>query len=222
MSKKAIIFDFGGVLIDLDIDACKAAFKKGLGYEKIDEILDPSHQKGVVGDMEEGKISADEFRAAILSESREGSRPEDVDAAFLCILRDIPAYKGQLLNHLAQKYDLYVLSNNNPIVAAYMPEIFESVGVSMKDIFKEVFLSFEMKVLKPEASFYKRVMQGIGCAPEDMLFIDDSLRNVEAAVAVGLPSVYYDPSTDLAVLLADVLGDPSIVELGFKSMEGKC
>ena len=70
---KAIVFDAGGVLLNLNLEACKTAFKDILGYYKIDELLDPCHQKGIYGDMEEGKITADEFRTQVLAESRPGS-----------------------------------------------------------------------------------------------------------------------------------------------------
>jgi putative hydrolase of the HAD superfamily len=219
MSKKAIIFDFGGVLIDLDINDCKEAFKRDLGYEKIDDILDPCHQKGIVGDMEEGLITAEEFRAAVLKDARPGARPEEVDDAFMHILAGIPSYKGQLLNHLAKSYDIYILSNNNPIVSSHMSELFAGVGVDYENVFKKSFLSFEMKALKPSETFYKRVLEQIDCPVEDLLFIDDSQKNVDGALAAGLPSVYYDPATDLAALLADVLGDPSLAEFGPEKME---
>lgn len=221
MNKKAIIFDFGGVLIDLDIEDCKAAFRQDLGYEKIDDILDPCHQKGIVGDMEEGMISAEAFRAEVLKDARPDARPEEVDAAFMRILSGIPAYKGPLLNHLAESYDVYILSNNNPIVAPHMPELFAGVGVDYKNLFKKSFLSFEMKALKPSESFYKTVLEQIGLPADQLLFIDDSQKNVEGAIAAGLPSVYYDPSTDLAALLADVLGDPSLAAYGPENMEGR-
>lgn len=219
MSKKAIIFDFGGVLIDLDINDCKEAFRRDLGYEKIDDILDPCHQKGIVGDMEEGLITGDEFRAAVLKDARPGARPEEVDDAFMHILAGIPSYKGQLLNHLAKSYDIYILSNNNPIVSSHMSELFAGVGVDYENVFKKSFLSFEMKALKPSEAFYKRVLEQIDCPVEDLLFIDDSQKNVDGALAAGLPSVYYDPATDLAALLADVLGDSSLAEFGPEKME---
>lgn len=222
MNKKAIIFDFGGVLIDLDIEDCKAAFRNDLGYEKIDEILDPCHQKGIVGDMEEGLISADDFREAVLKDARPDARPDDVDAAFMRLLVGIPSYKGPLLNKLAESYDLYILSNNNPIVASHMPELFAGVGVDFKNLFKKSFLSFEMKALKPSESFYKRVLEQLDYPAEDILFIDDSHKNVEGAIAAGLPSVYYDPATDLAALLAEILNNPDLAAYGPGNMEGEC
>ena len=48
---KAIIFDMGGVLVDLDIPGCKEYFKTELGYMDIDTVLDPCHQKGIFGQL---------------------------------------------------------------------------------------------------------------------------------------------------------------------------
>ena len=64
---KNIIFDMGGVLIDLDVKACREAFINDLGLLAIDEILDACHQKGILGEMESGDATADEFRACILA-----------------------------------------------------------------------------------------------------------------------------------------------------------
>ena len=62
-----------------------------------------------------------------------------------------------------------------------------------------------MKALKPSEAFYKAVMEDIGIDPEDMLFIDDSQKNVDGAIAAGLPAIYYEPGTDLEALLDKVL-----------------
>ncbi len=210
MMKKAVIFDMGGVLIDLDLEKCKDAFKKDLGYENIDNILDPCHQKGIIGEMEEGMIDADTFRKEILAGSRPGVLPEDVDKALWNILSGIQPYKIEMLKRIAASYEVYMLSNNNPICLPHAVRMFEEAGFSMKTDFRKCYMSFEMKALKPSATFYKAVVADIGLPAEDMLFIDDSRLNVEGAVAAGLPAVYYEPGSDLSALLAEVLGDPSI------------
>lgn len=208
--KKAIVFDMGGVLVDLDMDGCRSAFKRILSYHKIDELLDPCHQKGIIGELEEGMLSADDFRAAVLSESAPGSRPEDVDVALCHILERIDPYKAVLLNRLAESYDIYMLSNNNPITMVRAYELFAQVGAPIDKVFKKCFLSYEMKALKPSEAFYKSVLQQIGLSSEEVLFIDDSMSNVEGANAAGLPAVHYVPGSDLSALLAEALGDPSV------------
>lgn len=210
MKNKAIIFDMGGVLVDLDLEDCKRAFKEDLNYYGIDEILDPCHQKGIWGDLEEGVLSAEDFRKIVLADSRPDAQPEDVDKAMWRILSGIAPYKAELLKKLAQKYDLYLLSNNNSICLPCSAGMFDEVGAPLDEVFKKCFYSFEMKALKPSEKFYKAVIEQIGLPGEQMLFIDDSQKNVDGAIAAGLPAVYYQPGTDLSALLADVLSDPSL------------
>ena len=202
---KAIIFDMGGVLVDLDIEDCKRAFKEYLGYEKIDELIDPCHQKGIYGDLEEGKLSGDEFRKLVLAESRPGSVAEDVDRAMWHILTGIEPYKAQLLKRLSESYDLYLLSNNNEVCLPRSRAMFAEAGTPMETLFKKCFYSFEMKALKPSEAFYKAVVAEIGLPAEQMFFIDDSQKNVDGAIAAGLPAVYYQPGTDLETLIEKTL-----------------
>lgn len=213
---KAIIFDMGGVLVDLDIEGCKAAFRRILDYQNIDNIIDACHQKGIWGQLEEGVLSADEFRRAVLADSRPDAVSTDVDEAMSYILVGIEPYKVDLLKRLAESYDLYMLSNNNAISIIRSSGMFADAGIPLDVIFRKCFLSYQMKVLKPSASFYKKVMEEIGRPSDEMIFIDDSRRNVDGAIEAGLPAVYYEPGSDLSSLLADVLGDSSL------KMEGKC
>ena len=213
---KAIIFDMGGVLVDLDIEGCKDAFKKFLGYDRIDDLIDPCHQKGIYGDLEEGTLSAEDFRRIVLEESLPGSDPLLVDKAMWHILSGISPYKAELLCRLSQHYDLYMLSNNNPICMPRSRKLFEEAGAPLDKFFKQCFLSYEMKVLKPSEEFYKSVVRQIGLPAEQMVFIDDSMKNVEGAIDAGLPAVYYEPGTDLSALLAEVLECHEI------KMEGVC
>ena len=193
-----------------------------LGYDNIDNIIDACHQKGIWGELEEGAMSADDFRRIVLAGSRPGSRVEDVDKAMSYILIGIEPYKVQLLRYLSESYDLYMLSNNNSICLPFAADIFEKAGIPLDDIFLKLFLSFEMKALKPSEEFYKRVVAQLGGVVDDMLFIDDSMRNVEGAIAAGLPSVYYEPGSDLAALLADALNDKSIMGFGPSVREENC
>ena len=209
---KALIFDMGGVLVDLDIEDCKNAFRTGLEYYEIDDIIDACHQRGIWGELEGGTMSAEEFRSIVLSGSRPGATLEDVDEAMSRILVGIAPYKAEMLKRLAGKYELYMLSNNNPICLPYSSRMFDDAGVPLATTFRKCFFSYELKTLKPSAEFYLAVMKEIGLAPEEMLFIDDSQKNVDGALAVGLPAVYYEPGTDLDALIEKVLnGEKAVV-----------
>ena len=191
--------------MDLDMDACRNAFKNDLGFAEIDEILDPCHQKGIIGELEEGLVTADEFRKYVLERSHEGATEKDVNEAFAKILVGIHPSKIELLKKLSADYDIYMLSNNNAVALPYSRRMFEDAGFSMDTDFKRCFISYEMKMLKPSEAFYKAVMKEIGLPASEMLFIDDSQRNVDAAIAAGLPAAYYKPGTDLATVVYDAI-----------------
>ena len=211
MKRKSIIFDMGGVLVDLDLKACREAFINNLGFLAIDEILDPCHQKGILGELEAGRVTAEEFRSYVLAGSDQEHTPEEVDKALWTILVDIAPEKIALLKRLASRYDLYMLSNNNAICTPRAVEIFAEAGYPMYEGFKKCYISYQLKTSKPSLDFYRAVIADIGLPSEDMLFVDDSQRNVDASISVGLPAVYYQPGTDLAKVLAEALGDPSIL-----------
>lgn len=202
---KALIFDMGGVLVDLDIEGCKRAFKEYVGYHEIDNIIDACHQKGIYGDLEEGIISGDEFRKLVLADSRPGALAEDVDRAMWHILIGIEPYKVDMLRILSESYDLYLLSNNNPVCLPRAKAIFKDAGIPLEEIFRKCFYSFEMKALKPSEAFYRAVVKEIGIPADEMLFIDDSQKNVDGAIDAGLPAVFYEPGTDLKALLSEKL-----------------
>ena len=190
---KAIIFDLGGVLVDLDLDRCRKAFVEDVGYGRIDELLDAWHQKGFYSDLEEGKISEDEFRHRII-EGVSGKRtvlPEDVDRAMWALLTGIEPYKVDLLKDLSHRYDLYLLSNNNGISMARCRKFFADAGLPMEQVFRKQFLSYQMKMLKPSPEIYMAVIRSIGLPPGEMLFIDDSKSNTDAAAALGMNVLLY-------------------------------
>ena len=196
---KAIVFDIGGVLIGLDLERGIRAFKEVLGYNRISELLDPSHQKGIYGDFEGGLLSADEFRAEVLKESRPGSRPEDVDRCVRQILLDIKPETAAAVRSVYGRYPLYLLSNNNPIGMPNCLELMEKAGIG--GLYEDMFISSEMKMLKPSPEFYREAVRRIGLPPEEILFIDDSLTNVEAARALGIDAKWLEPGMPLSQLL---------------------
>ena len=198
---KAIVLDLGGVLIDLDYDRSVKAFRDILGYEKITELLDLCHQKGIYGEMEAGLVTADAFRAEILKDSRPGGVPADVDRAMAGLLVGMDPAKVPLLERLARKYPLYCLSNNNEISVKRMHEIYEEVGLDWQHVFRKEFISSRMKMLKPAREIFDAAAAEIGLPPEEILFIDDSQRNVDGARAAGWQAALYEQGTDLGACI---------------------
>lgn len=201
---KALVFDIGGVLIGLDTKRCIKAFEEGLGFSRITELLDPCHQKGIYGEMEAGNVTAGEFIDAILAESRPGATPQDVKNAMAALLTGMPEGAADTVKRLAAKYPLYLLSNNNSISMVHIYRIMESSGIVHDEVFRDEFLSYRMKLLKPSVEIYEEAARRSGFAAGELLFIDDNLANVEAARAAGWQARQYVPGTSLAKLLEDL------------------
>ena len=202
---RAVVFDLGGVLIDLDYDSSVRAFREILGYERITELLDLYHQKGIYGELEAGHVTADEFRREILRESRPGCTAADVDRAMAGLLVGMDPMKVPLLHRLAEKYPVYGLSNNNEISVIRMHEIYEENGLDWQRVFRKEFLSCRMKLMKPSREIFDAAAAEIGFPPAEILFVDDSQKNVDGAAAAGWTAVLYTQGTDLGACIANYL-----------------
>lgn len=206
---KVIIFDIGGVLVDLDMAQCVRRCKEELGFDRIEEFLDPCHQKGFFRKFEAGEISLEDFRKMVLAMCRPGVKPEDADRAFSGLVTGIAPYKIPLLKDLASMYELYALSNNNAASMPYCYKLFEQQGLPMKSVFRKLYLSYELRMLKPHDDIFQYTIADISklyseshplstaIGPQNMLYIDDSASNVEAAAANGLNAVLYVPGSNL-------------------------
>lgn len=202
---KAIVFDMGGVLIDLYYERCVSSFK-AIGFDSICDYLDPCHQKGIYGEMEEGKVSPDEFYDFVLSNCKEGTTRDDIDACMKSFYEAPSREKADYMKTLkARGYGIYMLSNNNPIMMRICQEDFKAVGIGLDSFFDELFISSSMKMLKPSEEIYLESIRRTGLKAEELLFIDDSPRNTEAARKVGMQVIDYKPGNDLCTLIEPFL-----------------
>ena len=203
---KAIVFDMGGVLFDLDVDRCIRTFRERAGFQEIDRFIDPWHQRGFISDMEEGLISGEEFLDECVKRSRPGTSREIARACFLSLITGIEPYKAALLRELAGRYDLYLLTNNNPIAIDYCEGLLAELGAPVPETFRGTFYSYRMHLQKPSRAIYERVIAEIGVRPEEILFIDDSQANLDPAAALGIRTAWYEPHGDLRATVTAALG----------------
>lgn len=202
---KAVVFDIGGVILDLDMEVCKQAFKTRIGFETIDDYIDTYCQKGFWGDLESGKIDGGEFLSRCVECSRQGTTEADVLACFRDFLIGVDPAKIAFLKELSKEYPLYVLSNNNPVAMVYIRDFFRKEGADMDKIFTRMFLSYEMKTMKPSREIFEMAADGIGLPAEEVLFVDDSSRNIDVAASVGFKTLLYDPFTNLCKAVREAL-----------------
>lgn len=183
---KNLLIDFGGVLIDLDRHRCIENFKK-LGFDNIEDLLNIYHQQGIFMQQEKGLITSAEFRSGVREMMGKEVTDRQIDAAWNSFLVGIPIYKLDLLLKLREKYVVYLLSNTNETHWEWSCEhVFPYKGFQVKDYFEKIYLSFEMKMVKPDAEIFNAVLDDASIDPKETFFIDDSGANCEIAQSLGI------------------------------------
>lgn len=195
---KNILFDMGGVLVDLDRQSCVTAYEK-LSFKHIDTLLGEYGQLGAFKELEEGVISESQFYDAIRQEIPQASNQE-IAHAFIQFLQGLPVERLQLLRRLkAQGYRLLMLSNTNPVVFPYICEnYFTQEGFTIHDYFETLFLSYELGAIKPDPKSFEEVILRSGIDPRETLFIDDSQENLRVAAQFGFETYLALPGVDFS------------------------
>ena len=195
---KNIVFDLGGVLIDLDFKSAINGLQKA-GFTNVKEQLQAFDREGIFQKFELGEISADEFRASIRENSNVSLTDEEVDSLWNLMLLEIPREKLELILDLRSKYMVYLLSNTNSIHWDYVcKNAFNYRGFRVNDYFEETFLSFEMHLAKPDKAIFEKMLNDANLLPEETLFIDDLEANCKAAEEVGIHAHHYHIGDDLS------------------------
>ena len=195
---KNIVFDLGGVLVDLDFKAAINGLQKA-GFANVKEQLQSFDREGIFQKFELGEMTAEEFRTAIRENSTVTLTDEEIDALWNAMLLEIPREKLELILDLRGKYMVYLLSNTNSIHWDYVcKNAFNYRGFRVNDYFEETFLSYEMHLAKPDKAIFEKVLQDANLLPEETLFIDDSEANCKAAEEVGIHAHHYHIGDDLS------------------------
>ena len=195
---KNIVFDLGGVLVDLDFKSAINGLQEA-GFANVKEQLQAFDRGGIFQKFELGEVNADEFRTAIRENSTVTLTDEEVDTLWNLMLLEIPREKLELILELRGKYMVYLLSNTNPIHWDYVcKNAFNYRGFRVNDYFEETFLSFEMHLAKPDKAIFEKVLEEANLLPKETLFIDDSEANCQAAEELGIHTHHYHIGDDLS------------------------
>lgn len=184
---KAIIFDFGGVIININYQDTIEAFK-ALGIEDFETMYTQAQQSDLFNDIETGKISAQRFINGVLDYLPSGTSPNAVVSAWNSMIKDVPSKTLDLLLQLKAKgYKLYLLSNTNEIhIDAALRAWDKTNHERPEHIFDKVYLSHEMGMRKPNREIFEFVCEAENLIPSETLFIDDSIQHIEGATSIGL------------------------------------
>lgn len=192
-----LMFDLGGVIIDLDRQSCVDALV-ALGDFHADELLGLSMQKGEFMKLEEGKISATDFYNEMRRRIGRPVSDNEITDAINELLIGIPVERLRLLRELKQHFKVMLLSNTNSIMFdTKIADCFAQEGLSVSHYFDDIFLSYRLKACKPHADIFEKVIAQAQIIPEETLFFDDSQQNLDTAAALGFKTYLVTPDRDI-------------------------
>lgn len=190
-----IIFDLGGVLLNIDYTAATRAFA-ALGVPDFDARYSQLKQSTLFDDLETGHLDRTAFCNAVraFDESLHLSDAQ-IEKAWNAMLLDFPLRRLQLLQQLRGHYDLFLLSNTNEIhELAFNQILSDAHGLpSLATLFDRVYFSHRVGMRKPDDVVFKHILEENELRPEHTLFIDDSPQHIEAAERLGIQTVWLKP-----------------------------
>jgi putative hydrolase of the HAD superfamily len=195
---KNIIFDLGGVIINLDNQRTEAAFT-ALGVKNFREYFGHGHAASFFKDYEIGRIDDRQFIDALKELTGLAVPDEEIIRGWNALLLDFPPERIQLLKELRKKYRIFLFSNTNALhldalrliyAGAFGPE-------TLDEHFEKTYYSHVMGMRKPEKEPFDLILRENQLKPLETLFVDDAQINVEGAEAAGLKGLYLRPGISL-------------------------
>ena len=201
-----IAFDLGGVVLALSYENAVSRFEE-IGLRNARSHLDAFCQHGIFGDLELGRISAEEFRVELGKLIGREVTASECYYAWHGYVETVPQHNLDTLLHLRQQgYKVCLLSNTNPYMMqwARTPD-FDGGSHPIDYYFDHLYLSYECKIMKPSPGIFEKMLQGQDSTPDETLFIDDSTKNCSAAQQLGIHTLCPQNNEDWVPLLRDYL-----------------
>lgn len=181
-----VIFDLGGVVIDLDRDRAVRALEK-LGLEDADAMLGLYGQQEPFYGLETGERSSGEFFDIMRSRMQPGVTDKQITEAINQFLVALPLKRLEMLRRMRLAgYRIFMLSNTNPVMFnTWIDRAFRQEGGSVNDYFDGIVVSYEELMCKPNVAIFETLMRRYGLNPSATLMLDDSEKNCQAAAEAG-------------------------------------
>jgi glucose-1-phosphatase len=198
MKFKAVIFDFGNVIINIELQRIYNTFAKFTSKSPayIEKRLEEDQ---IFRRYESGQFNDEEFREVIRQTLGFPLSDKEIDTSWNAILLDIPTDRIELIKNIRLKFPIYLLSNTNNIhIEASNLYLKKQHSIENLDLlFDKVFLSYQMGMWKPDVEIYHTVLKQIKLQPHEALFLDDNLKNIESAKAIGMQTILVEPPTSI-------------------------
>jgi putative hydrolase of the HAD superfamily len=201
---KNIIFDLGGVIINIDFQYTFEAFAR-LGNTDVISTLKKFESLEVFKRYEKGEFGDEELRDLLRKEFNPDLSSSEIDSAWNALLLDIPIERVRLIQKLKEKYRIFLLSNTNHIHIQEVNKIlYRTSGLaSLDDLFHKAYCSYKIKMSKPDTEIYEYVLNEQKLVPAETVFIDDNKENITGAQKAGIKTIRVEAPQTITELLRD-------------------
>lgn len=196
-----IIFDLGGVVVNLDINRTIKAFKN-IGISNAERWISQGVHSDIFLKFEVGDISTKEFYDGIRELAGVEASDSEIRNAWCAMLIDLPPVRIKIIEQLKRNFRVLLLSNTNEIHLDYF-DGFASGYSSMSNLFHKVYYSFLLHDHKPNISIFHSVIEKERLIPNRTLFIDDAEANIYAAQNTGLNTQLVTPKNQMENIFKD-------------------
>lgn len=204
MTFKNIIFDLGGVLLDLDFKRMNRQFYS-LGIQDFEGYFTLKKQSGFFEDLELGLLTPAEFYERLRQESQIDLEDGVIEEAWNLLLKDFDKERMRYLERLSKKYNIFLFSNTNSIHAqCFEQKCLDQTGRSLESYFEKVFYSHGLHLRKPDKESFLEVLRLAGLQASETLFIDDNASNIAGAQESGLQTIHLQSPRTVLDLELDV------------------
>ncbi len=187
MNIENIIFDFGGVILDIDPQLTIDEFVK-LGFNNIEKLNYSAFTEEIIAKFERGILTPEVFRKKLKAFLEIDITDQQLDDAWNALLFDIPGIRIDIIEQVKKNYKIYLLSNSNEIhYDLFVRDLQLRFGYGEFDeLFEKAYFSFDLHLLKPNLEVFEFMINQHDFNPSTTLFIDDNAKNIEAAQKLGL------------------------------------
>ena len=199
---QAIIFDLGGVILNIDYDLTIKEFEK-LGVLNSTSYYSKNEQKKIFNDLEIGKISEKEFINAVKLKTNNANENQ-IKHAWNKMLLNLPLEKLIFIKSIMCNYQTFLLSNTNSIHISYFKNsLSETEWKLFESAFNKIYFSYKIGMRKPSVKIFEYVLKENHLKAKNVLFIDDSIQHINAAQKIGIVTHHLKDSEDLITILTD-------------------
>lgn len=198
---KNILFDLGGVILNINMNASIKAFQS-LGFNQSIINTNQTFSHKFFSEFQNGELSVTKFYDTLRNTlGNPAITDEQIAEAWNKMIIDIPAERVQVLKELNEKYNIYLFSNTNAIhIEKLETEFHSKYGFNFHSLFKKVYYSHKIFDSKPKVSSYLKVVKDAGIIAEESLFIDDLEKNIIGAQMAGLKGFWLQPGMEITQL----------------------